>query len=202
VTVLADEENHTANGLPIPAQWQGLVGPAIPCWNGLDILEAQWERTAPLHDSELGSTAFHEYLFWRRLSVVWTCTTIEAFLNEEGVAWVGERFFKENLERRSMRQKVELIYALKYGVRLGDWGDKLRYVSRLFQVRNDIVHPKAREIQPDGSERTQARNGIEGMSFRNLREAVWSITSLFEPRGVGETDEGDETTNNEIHGTQ
>ena len=65
----------------------------------MDTLEEHWERTMAFAGHEPGSDTFQEFLFWRRISVVWACSTIEAFVNEEGLVWLGQGFYKDNLER-------------------------------------------------------------------------------------------------------
>ena len=175
--------------LPIPAEWDGLIGATIPYWDSLDILEVQWTRTASFREAESGTALFMEYMFWRRVSIVWVCTTIEAFLNEEGVSWLGERFYKANIERQSVRQKIALIYALKYRKRIFFKKCEKIKVFKLFEMRNRIVHPKSHEVLPVASHEDKLMDLFHSITFDELRQAVRTITTLLMATGVGEDSE-------------
>ena len=74
------------------------MSPSIPSWRSLDVVEREWDRTATFSTEDPSSDAFQECAFWRCVAVVWTCATIEAFINDEGVIWLGERFYKDMFE--------------------------------------------------------------------------------------------------------
>ena len=174
---------------PIPANWEAIVCPAVPYWWGMDTLESHWARTEPFVEDAPGSDAFQEFMFWRRISVIWTCSTIEAFVNSEGTAWLGERFYKDNLERLGILQKIHTLYALKYHVRLPPKLNRLSHVAKLFDLRNSLVHPKTRETSEQGARDNARADELRTMEFEHLRKVLWTVTALFEPDGVGETEE-------------
>ena len=174
---------------PIPAHWDTLAGPSVPYWWGMDILKSHWERTKPFAEDEPSSSTFQEYLFWRRVSVVWTCSTIEAFVNEEGVAWLGSGFYADNIERLPVIQKIYALYALKYRVRLLRKLPRLQQVRKLFDLRNSIIHPKTREHSRGERCEKAPLDELHTMEFQHLRKMFWTVTALFEPAGDGETDD-------------
>ena len=184
---------------PIPAPWDAIAGPSVPYWRGLDILEREWKRTAPLCTEEPGSTAFQEYIFWRRISVVWACSSIEAFVNEEGVAWLGECFYKDNLEKLNIAQKIQLLYALKYRAQIHGDAEAVEQARALFALRNRFVHPKTREVRDQRTQGDELRGKLDCMCFGDLRKAFCAVTALFEPPGAGEGD--GRQTNNEVQST-
>lgn len=178
---------------PIPAHWDTLLSPSIPYWWGMDILESHWERTKPYAEDDPGSSTFQEYLFWRRVSVIWTCSTIEAFVNDEGVAWLGSDFYKDSIERLRIIQKIDVLYALKYRARLPRKLPELQQVQKLFDLRNSIIHPKTQELSGgDGCEKVPL-NELHTMEFQHLRKMFWTVTALFEPAGEGARDAEQET---------
>lgn len=182
---------------PIPAEWDAIVCPAIPYWSGMEILESHWARTQPFAEYEPDSDGFQEFMFWRRISVIWACSTIEAFVNSEGTAWLGEGFYKDNLERLGILPKIQTLYALKYRVRLPRKLGRLSHVTKLFELRNSLVHPKTREASKQGTRDNEPPCQLRTMEFKHLRKVLWTVTALFEPDGNGET-EG-ETTNKHMH---
>jgi len=169
----------------IPADWEALACSAIPYWWGIDILEGQWKRTQPFAKNAPGSNKFQEFMFWRRISVIWACSTIEAFVNSEGTVWLGEDFYKDNLERLGVIEKIHTLYALKYRVRLPRKLARLDHVRRLFALRNAQVHPKTREVSKDGRRKNDPQCELRTMEFEHLRKVFWTVTALFEPDGVG-----------------
>ena len=183
---------------PIPAEWDAIACPEFSYWRGMDILESHWERTQAFAEDEPGSDGFQEFIFWRRISVIWTCSTIEAVVNSQGTAWLGEVFYKDNLERLGILQKIHTLYALKYRVRLPRKPGSLSDVTKLFALRNTLVHPKTREVPHEGTRENERPSQLHSMEFEHLRKVFWTVTALFEPDGNVETD-GDAT--NRLAGT-
>ena len=179
---------------PIPAHWDTLVGPSVPYWFGMNTLESHWERTKSFAEDTPSSSTFQEYLFWRRVSVIWTCSTIEAFVNEEGVAWLGNDFYKDNIERLRVIQKIYALYALKYRARLPRKLPELQQIQKLFDMRNSIIHPKAKELSVSEGCDKVALDDLHTMAFQHLREMFSTVTMLFEPAGDGETDGEEEVS--------
>lgn len=184
---------------PIPAEWDAIVCPDVPYWRGMDILERHWRRTNAFAEDEPGSNRFQEFMFWRKISVIWTCSTIEAFVNSEGTTWLGEAFYKDNLERLGILQKIHMLYALKYRVRLQRKLGRLSHVSKLFELRNSLVHPKTREVSGDAAQRSESPSELQAMEFDHLRKIFWTVTALFAPEGKVGTDT--EATNKDDHPT-
>jgi hypothetical protein len=176
---------------PIPAIWDAISCPDFSYWWGMDVLEHHWERTKPFAEKSPESDEFQEFMFWRRISVIWACSTIEVFVNSEGTSWLGEGFYKDNLERLGVVQKIHTLYALKYQVRLPRKLGRLTFVSKLFELRNTLVHPKTHEVTNEeiGKHKCTPLDELMKMEFRHLRRVFWTVTGLFEPTGVGETDD-------------
>ncbi len=178
---------------PIPAEWgHPIATPTVVYWRGIDHLEAQWERTRSLDTSGRDIGALQEYLFWRMNLIVWACCAIESYVNEEGVAWLGEDFFKENLERLGICEKIAVLYALKYRKRLEQSDENLRETRGLFGLRNRLVHPKTKQVKK-GDKKDDLRAVLDAVSPQSLRQNFWRVTRLFEPEGVGEEGKGAET---------
>ena len=129
-------------GGKIPSRWPSpLVSSLILYWRGIDFLESQWKRTERFLDSDPDIDAVHEFYFWRRNLIVWTCSTIEAFVNEEGISWLGDEFYRGNIERLDITKKIAVLYALKYHKRLSRTHAVLNEVQKLFEFRNSLIHP-------------------------------------------------------------
>ena len=172
----------------IPAEWDGIVCRDISYWWGMDILKRQWQRTSAFVDGKPDSDRFQEFMFWRRISVIWTCSTIEAFINSEGTAWLGEAFYKDNLERLGILQKIHTLYALKYRVRLPRKLGRLSHVTKLFELRNSLVHPKCREVSEGTTSEINDASELQTIKFDHLRKIFHTVTALFEPDGKVRTD--------------
>ncbi len=78
------------------------------------------------------------------------CLTCESMLNFYGVIKLGEKFFKENIERIGPISKK--IIVLK-SICAGELYDKnlplLKKLDKLFKCRNDFIHPKYKDQLPD-----------------------------------------------------
>jgi hypothetical protein len=171
---------------PIPIVWEHpLACPSFNYFDTFTILENEWNWKDRYKTEPMGSKQWLEYRFWRQVSVIWACAAIEAFVNEEGAAWVGPDWYKKNVERGRIEEKIQVLYALKYRQLLPSKLPQLKQVNLLFDLRNELVHPKARYSRNDEKGKPSGLNLYE-MEFRDLRKAFWGITNLFEPKGVGD----------------
>ena len=87
-----------------------------------------------------------------------------------------------------MLQKLNTLYALKYRARLARKNGALRDVLQLFDLRNSIVHPKARELTEDNNRKGSSFRDLHTVEFKYLRIVIRTVVALFEPRGVGKTE--------------
>ena len=146
---------------------------------GLDIISEHWSQTKSYKNKKPGSSEFQEYMFWRKNLVIWTCCTIESFVNMEGVSWMGEEFYKDVVERQNIVQKIRLIYAIKYSKILPSNKDTVKNVKEIFELRNQFVHPKTRSAGKDKSIVTQTVKNLNKFTPTKLRNLVKSVNSLI-----------------------
>ncbi len=74
------------------------------------------------------------------------CMTIEAFVNHYGVRRLGEAFYKQNLERVGITEKIALIIATCFQKTIPKDNLIILKSRALFDKRNQFVHPKSKEI--------------------------------------------------------
>jgi len=109
------------------------------------------------HKSEspemLSSLVRHETdALWNRCyrsavsSHLFGCIAFEGFLNFYGVKRLGEEFYKRQIERLGITEKVPVLILSCRGLLLEADSAILTNVRHLFDARNKLVHPKAREI--------------------------------------------------------
>jgi hypothetical protein len=72
--------------------------------------------------------------------------SIEAFLNAYGVEYLGEDVYNRKLERLSINQKLKKLLATCKNKLIDDKAEISIILRRLFERRNQIVHPKASEF--------------------------------------------------------
>jgi hypothetical protein len=82
---------------------------------------------------------------------VHSCMTIEAFVNHYGVRRFGEEFYKSNMERMGIVEKIAVILAACHHVLLPRSHKYLKLIRRMFDLRNSMVHPKTREYRMERS---------------------------------------------------
>ena len=85
---------------------------------------------------------------------IFSCMAIESFLNFYGVNQLGEDFYKRNFERLSPNQKLEALLAISVHLSLEKEDEICKVVRHMFDQRNRLVHPKAKQIEAD-SERIE-----------------------------------------------
>lgn len=79
--------------------------------------------------------------------LLFSCMAIEAFLNYYGVRRLGEPFFKRNVERIGITEKLAVVVAACCKKRMDENDTLPRAVRRLFDKRNSLVHPKTKDIE-------------------------------------------------------
>ena len=67
---------------------------------------------------------------------------------------------------------------------------RLRHVRKLFDLRNSIIHPKAREYSLGENFKKTRLDELHAMPFQHLKKVFWTVAELFELIGDGETPEG------------
>ena len=123
---------------------------------------------------------------------IFACMAVEFFLNFYGVACIGEEFYKRNLEKLSASQKLENLIALSKHEVLENGGEISKIVRRMFDRRNQLVHPKAKQdiganghlILVVGSEEpvTDAKKMMDDMVlfFKLIRELDTETGAIIE----------------------
>lgn len=91
---------------------------------------------------------------------IFSCMAVESFLNFYGVNQLGEDFYKQNFERLSPNQKLEALIAVSVHLSLEKEDEICKIVHRMFDQRNRLVHPKAKQVIAD-SERIEIIFGTD-----------------------------------------
>jgi len=77
---------------------------------------------------------------------IFACMEVEAFLNFYGVLRLGEKYYKRNLERLGISEKLKILVTMCTQEILEDEDEITQIVRRMFDRRNSLVHPKTKEI--------------------------------------------------------
>jgi hypothetical protein len=85
-------------------------------------------------------------------SFLFLCMTIESFINHYGTKRLGETYYKRNLERIGITEKLSLLMAVCNQTKLDAKDPLLLKLRALFDRRNSLVHPKTKEFNPEKSE--------------------------------------------------
>lgn len=80
------------------------------------------------------------------LVLLFSCMTIEAFLNFYGVRRLGEAYYKKFVERLGVTQKLAYLFSIGRDEVLKTDEEVIRLCQQLFDKRNALVHPKSREL--------------------------------------------------------
>lgn len=77
------------------------------------------------------------------------CMSVEAFINYYGVKLIGEEPYKRNYEKLGITQKLEILLAIHRKVNLPKNSEITKLLRKMFDKRNNLVHPKTKEISFD-----------------------------------------------------
>lgn len=119
--------------------------------NAADEYKGQWKTLLEEH----GDDGYVNYLLIpldnkiRRYAIaseIYCCVSIEAFVNFYGIRRLGEEFYKSNYERLTITAKISALIATCEGKLIPKHHPLLKSAKKLFDIRNQLVHPKATEI--------------------------------------------------------
>jgi len=79
-------------------------------------------------------------------SILFACMTVEGLVNDYGTIRLGGDFYKRNLERVGITEKLSLIILICIGVKLEKKDELFKRTRKLFDKRNSLVHPKTKEF--------------------------------------------------------
>lgn len=77
---------------------------------------------------------------------LFSCITIEGFVNYYGVRKFGESFYKEHIERLDIFKKIAIVTAINNKKLILNSSEILKRAKFLFDTRNMLVHPKTKEF--------------------------------------------------------
>lgn len=125
----------------------------------------QWDA----HRSALHRTACSAILF--------SALAIESFINTIGVAVLRQGFFNEHVERQRPQAKVSMVVLAITQRLLADDDLVVQALNTVFRARNDIAHPKAKEL--DFSSLDTATMPKQPEPAGRARESVKAMNAFF-----------------------
>ena len=78
--------------------------------------------------------------------ILYSCMSIEGFINFYGVKRLGEKNYKKNIERIGITEKFNVLIMICFGIMPDHNAPLLKSLRTLFDVRNSLVHPKTKEM--------------------------------------------------------
>jgi hypothetical protein len=122
--------------------------------NRVRELKERTKTEEPQWDNETISSYVHHLVYddLKQLDAIciaaqiFACMAVEAFLNLYGVQRLGEKFYKRNLERLGISEKLKILVTMCTQEILEDEDETTQIARRMFDRRNSLVHPKAKEI--------------------------------------------------------
>lgn len=108
---------------------------------------------------------------------IFTAMAVESFLNFYGVVRLGQTPFDSFIERLSPYKKLEALLQICDGVTINQSLPIAETVNKIAQRRNDLVHPKAKEVI---GERAQADIDADAIPIPGAAiEAVADMTAFY-----------------------
>lgn len=100
-----------------------------------------------------------------------SCMAVEAFLNFYGVNRLGEKYYKHNLERLGISEKLKILITICTQEIIEDQDEIVQLVRRMFDRRNSLAHPKAKEL-------TSISNSIPLADIDHLSQAEQAVNEM------------------------
>jgi len=108
---------------------------------------------------------------------IFTAMAVESFLNFYGVVRLGQAPFDLYIERLSQSEKLQALLEICHGIGTNQSLAITGTVSKIAQRRNDLVHPKAKEVV---GEITQADKDADSIPIPGAAiEAVQDMATFY-----------------------
>jgi roadblock/LC7 domain-containing protein len=113
-------------------------------------------------------------------SFLMACMAVEGLINNYGTRRLGEDFYKKNLERLGITEKLSVLMLICLGVALDKNDPIIAKVRSLFDSRNRLVHPKTKEFDFEHREHANCAHPKDLELERSLEDVEWIIDRLHE----------------------
>lgn len=114
-------------------------------------------------------------------SILYSCMTVEAFINNYGVRRLGQNYFRGNLERLGITEKFSLLMLVCHGILIfKDDPDHIK-LRAMFDTRNQLVHPKTREFSVELLKQVRQETTMERrltLHFDHMEAVIDRLCSL------------------------
>ena len=148
-----------------------------------DEIKAEWPpgaktlRSGDVGHAELWKKVRHRDLLSDSVRI-FTAMAVEAFLNFYGVVRLGQDVFDLFIERLSQPKKLQALLEICHGIK-GDQNSAItETVFKIAQRRNDLVHPKAKEVI---GELTQAEKDADSIPIPGAAiEAIADMAMFYQ----------------------
>jgi hypothetical protein len=109
---------------------------------------------------------------------IFTAMAVESFLNFYGVVRLGQDSFDSFIERLSQPRKLQALLKICHGINFHESSAITGTVRKIAQRRNDLVHPKVKEVTGDLAEADKDADSIPipGAAV----EAVTDMTTFYQ----------------------
>ena len=110
------------------------------------------------------------------------CMTVESFMNYYGIINLGNTIYKNTYERLGITQKLEILLAVCASSIIQNDSEILKIVRRMFERRNQLVHPKAsrQNISISDMTKEKSRSVDEVPPIQMAEQAINNMNRFFE----------------------
>ncbi|MCF8716112.1 hypothetical protein JM658_14865 [Joostella atrarenae] len=115
--------------------------------------------------------------------IVMLNTFYEALINEIGCSCLGQRYYRDNLDRLNLKSKWEVVLKLTYDKTLNKGTTYFENFSNLIKARNKLIHYKSSIVSDD-------LNSLRFEYDEVLKSNVLTIGSLIDELKVIDKEKG------------
>jgi hypothetical protein len=101
---------------------------------------------------------------------------VEGYLNFYGVLRLGQQAFNDHFERLGSAAKLRALLLVCDGLEVARDAPIVKLLERISKVRNDLAHPKAREVEGDMATHQRARVPVP----ETAKAAVQAMEDFFD----------------------
>jgi hypothetical protein len=128
---------------------------------------------------------YTEIAIYNDLFIILGCAMIEFWVNSFGIHLLNEEYYKKNIERLNIVEKIRILIAIHKRKEIDDNNENVKNIRELFENRNSLVHPKAKRLKVDKmGEFVFEPNKVNNDDYLFVKKTLKNVHNFFKENEI------------------
>jgi hypothetical protein len=143
------------------------------------------EQIFKKHEEDGDWERYTEIAIYNDLFIILGCAMIEFWVNSFGIHLLNEEYYKKNIERLSIVEKIRILIAIHKREEIDDNNENVKNIRELFENRNSLIHPKAKRPKVDKMEEFVFEpNKVNNDDYLFVKKTLKNVYNFFKENEI------------------